>query len=492
MKKYINKHSLTFAVLLGISLSSCKKEFTKLNTNPNSLEIPNDPTLVSNIEVNMFYASASGAWTLGNGMAQYSTFSQDYYNHQARYAPFTNQSYWDQMYSNARDANQLITDAKVSGNKSMQAVGLILRAYSFAQLTDLWGDIPFKQALNGANGNFAPAYDGQQTVYTDPELGVLPNLKTADDLLKTSTQAISGDLIYGGSVAKWRKFCDGLRLRYLLRVNGKLSSAAAEMQQIVADGANTLFSSPSESAELTLPTTVPYAFPSLTERSGDYSVKYLNSLLYTMFKNTGDQQRLSLLFAKNPNSQNATGFSFDNYGGMPIVANASSNQVGNSSNFNSAQFISNASPAVLRARVMTYQEEQFILAEASLKGLISTGTPIQYYNNGIKGAFADYGLDGTSYITNPGVVYDPAIALSQIITQKWIGNFNVAFEGWVEYRRTGFPVFDTNSGNLNNGKISSRFVYPTDEQSINMKNYAAEIAIQGGTDDANYKAWWEK
>ena len=66
------------------------------------------------------------------------------------------------------------------------------------------------------------------------------------------------------------------------------------------------------------------------------------------------------------------------------------------------------------------------------------------------------------------------------------------YEGWIEYRRTGFPVFDATSGNLNNSKISSRFVYPTDEQSINKKNYNAEIAIQGGTDDANYKAWWEK
>lgn len=495
MKKYINKYSLIVTALVLFSTSACKKEFTKLNTNPNTLETPNDPTLVANIEVNMFYQSASGAWTLGNAMGQYATFSQDYYNQQARYAPASNQPYWNQMYADARDANQVITDSKANGNKAMQAVGLILRAYSFAQLTDLWGDIPFKQALSGANGNFAPAYDSQQTVYTDPDMGILPSLKAADDLLKSSTQAISGDLIYGGNVAKWRKFCNGLRLRYLLRASSKLTTAAAEMQQIVADGSNTLFANASEGAELTLPSTVPYAFPSLTERSGDYNIKYLNSLFYNSFKSTGDQNRLSLLFAKNVSHQNATSFSFDNYGGMPVVANASTDQVNNSSNFNNSQFLSNPSSPALKAKVMTYQEEQFILAEASLKGLITTGTPDQYYYAGVKGAYADLGLDAASandYITHAGVVYNPTQALNQILTQKWIGNFNVGFEGWIEYRRTGMPAFDATSANLNNGKISSRFVYPTDEQTINKTNYATEIALQGGSDDANYKAWWEK
>lgn len=494
MKKYIKTINIFIGALAIISAAGCKKEFTTLNTNPNTLETPNDATLLANIEVNMFYGSASGAWTLGNGLGQYTTFSQDYYNQQARYTPASNQPYWSLMYSDARDANQVINDSKANGNTAMQAVGLILRAYSFAQLTDLWGDIPFKNALNGSAGNFGPAYDSQQTVYTDPDMGILPNLKAADDLLKASSKSISGDLIYGGSVAKWRKLCNGLRLRYLLRASGKLATAAAEMQQIVSDGSNTLFANATEAAELTLPSTVPYAFPSLTERSGDYSIKYLNTLLYNALKNTGDQKRISLLFAKNTSHQTATDFSFDYYGGMPVVANASADQVANSSNFNNSQFLSNPLSPVLKAKVITYQEEQFILAEARLKNLINVGTTDQYYYAGVRGAYADLGLDAASandYVTHIGTVYDASQALNQIITQKWIGNFNVGYEGWIEYRRTKMPAFDATSANLNGGKISSRFIYPTDEQTINKKNYDAQIARQGGSDDANYKAWWE-
>lgn len=488
--KNIIKYPLGFIILLTVVTTSCKKEFQKLNTNPNTLEVPNDPSLVGNIEVNTFFNSAYNAWTLGNGMSQYAAFSQSYYNTLARYIPASNQPYWQVLYSNARDANQVIADSKTNGNTAMQAVGLILRAYSFAQLTDLWGDIPFKSALQGQNSIFAAAYDSQQTVYTDATLGVIPSLRSADSLLKISNSAITGDLLYSGDKTKWRKFCNGLRLRYLLRASSKLN-AASEMQQIVTDGV--IFKNTSESAELTLPSSVPYAFPSLTERSGDYSIKYLNSLLYNFFVSTGDQQRLSLLFAKNVTNQSATGFNFNYYGGMPVVADANTAQVASSSGFNSSIFLNNPASVVLKARVITYQEVQFILAEASLKGLIATAVPTAtYYTNGITGAYVDYGLDATTYLTNPSVIYDPTNALSQIITQKWVGNFNVDFQGWIEYRRTGIPVLDATSANLNSGKISSRFVYPTDERTINANNYNAQIQLQGGTESTIYKAWWEK
>ncbi|WP_295655709.1 SusD/RagB family nutrient-binding outer membrane lipoprotein [uncultured Mucilaginibacter sp.] len=326
-----------------------------------------------------------------------------------------------------------------------------------------------------------------------PKYPVLPSLRAADSLLKSSTAAITGDLVYAGDKTKWRKFCNGLRLRYLLRSSSKLSSAGSEMQKIVTDG--TIFQNASEGAELTLPSSVPYAFPSITERSGDYAIKYCNTLLYNFFVNTGDQQRLSLLFAKNVTNQIASGFNFSYYGGMPIVSDANTSQVNSSSGFNNTIFLSNPSSIVLKSRIITYQEVQFILAEASLKGLI-TGTPATYYNNGVLGAYADYGIDATSaaaYLANPNVVYNPLNALNQIVTQKWVGNFDVGFEGWIEYRRTGIPAFDATSANLNGGKISTRFLYPPDEQTINTANYQAELKIQGGGAESTiYKAWWEK
>ncbi|PWS21585.1 hypothetical protein DKP78_22810, partial [Enterococcus faecium] len=82
--------------------------------------------------------------------------------------PVTNEPYWIPLYETARDANTLYQLAVKQNNPLLQAAALTLRSYAFAQLTELWGDIPFTQALQGASGVYTPVYDNQQTVYTDP------------------------------------------------------------------------------------------------------------------------------------------------------------------------------------------------------------------------------------------------------------------------------------------------------------------------------------
>jgi len=481
------------AVAVGglVLTSSCQKELTDLNRNPNNLEVADSSTLLSNIVVSEFKGNADIAWSLGNAYCQLATFSADYYNHSSRYQPVSNDPYWITNYTTARDAGTLATRAQAAGNGAVQGVALAMQAYAFAQLTELWGDIPFKQALSGEKGVFTAPYDSQQTVYTDPDTGILASLRKANDLLKANPQGIiAGDPLYGGSPAKWRKLVNGLRLRYLLRVSGKMD-VKAEMQSIVADGA--LFQNASEAGVLPLQNTGIYVFTSVQERAGDFGVKYLNSLLYSSYVATGDQDRLPLIFAKNAASASQPGFSFSYYGGMPIVIEASTAQINQASLFSNT-FRTAANSPLLYARVLNYSEVQFILAEAVLKGLISTGTAKAYYEQGVRGAYAEYGLAdarATAYLLNPGTAYTPATALNQIITQKWMANLNNGFEGWIEYKRTGIPAFNTGgTANLNGGTIPNRFIYPDSEKTINAANYTTEIAKSGGKDDPNYRPWW--
>lgn len=492
--KRINFVLLFLAGVFLLFTSACQKEFDKLNKNPNNLEKADAATLLSNILVSEFKGSADIGWNLGNGFGQYMTYSQDYYNHPTRYQPVSNEPYWSAKYVDARNADIIIAQARQKGNTALEAVGLTLKAYAFSQLTDLWGDIPFKNALKGQAGQFESSYDTQQTVYTDPEMGILASLRKADVLLKASVNSIPGDLLFGGNLIKWRKFVNALRLRFLIRVSSKMD-VKSEMQAIVNDGV--IFQNASESASLQLQQAPPYTFASLLERDGDFNVKYLNSLLYNTFKTTGDQERLKLLFAYNENNKNQTGFSFDYYGGMPIVAEASSDQSKQASHFG-ANFRVLSNPSLLKARIITYAEQEFILAEATIKGLI-TGDPQAHYLNGIRGAYAEWGIDPSkadNYLTNPNVALnltDINKALEQIVTQKWILNLNNGFEGWLEFRRTGFPALQTGgAANLNNGSIPSRFLYPDAEKTINKPNYNAQLSRMGGKEDTNYKAWWDK
>lgn len=481
-----------FAILVAAALTmgACKKELLNTNVNPNALESPDATTLLSNTIVTEFYYNANLLWTLGNGYNQYMTFSQSYYDQPTRYSPVTNEPYWIPMYESARDANTLYQIGLDEKNTALQAVALTLRSYAFAQLTELWGDIPFKQALQGANGTYTPAYDSQETVYTDPETGILPSLKRADSLLKANTTStITGDVLFSGSSSKWRGYINALRLRYLMRVSSKVNPSA-EIQSIVADGA--LMQSASQSATLALPTTTPYNFVSLTERSGDFAVKFMNSTLYNVFVATGDSIRIQAYFATNAKTPAGATFSFSNYGGMPMVVDATTDQSNSASNWN-ASFTKGTNAALIKARVITYAEQQFALAEAVMKGYL-TGNATTYYNQGVEGAFAEIGLStaqADSYLSHTGVVFDNT--LDKVITQKWLANINNGFEGWIEYRRTGIPAFQTGGTvNMNGGAIPSRFLYPATEQSVNSINYNAELKVMGGTDLTTYKAWWEK
>lgn len=495
--KKMKKNNLLIVSLIAVGLiaSSCNKELQAVNSNPNNLENPDATTLLSNTIVSEFYNNAYFAWNLGNGYSQYMTFSQNYYNSPTRYQPVSNEPYWTPLYETARDANTLYTLGVNSKNTLLQAAALTLRSYAFAQLTDLWGDIPFSEALQGATGKYTPKYDGQQSVYTDPQLGILPCLRKADSLLKANPIGlINGDVLFGSNVASWRRFINALRLRYLLRASSKIS-VGAEMQSIVNDAA--IMQNAAQSASLALPTITPYNFVSLTERSGDFNVKYMNSVLYNAFVSTTDTARITAYFTVNANSTASSSFDFGNYGGMPIVVDATSTQANAASHFNPS-FTTGANKSLIKARIISYAEQQFILAEAAVKGYI-TGNPAQFYNSGVSGAYSEIGIDAATaanYLTHAGVAFDNSsvnASMGQIITQKWMANINNGFEGWVEYRRTGYPALSTGgSNNLNKGNIPSRFLYPNSELSINGTNYSSEVQQMGGTEITTYKSWWEK
>jgi len=494
----MKKIHAAFFILFGI-LGGCQKELTNINVNPNNIQHPDVNTLTSSTIVNVFWNNTNQAWTTGNGISQLMVITQSYYQNQfgTQSLPFSNASYWNTCYANARDAATIVSTAKAAKNPGNQAVGLTLEAYAFSQLTDGWGDIPYKQALQGTSGNYLAAYDGQQTVYTDPTVGILAKLKTADSLLANSNAVIGGDVLYGGNATKWRKFINALRMRFLLRISGKQDPTAA-MQSVLAE--NALFASASESATLKLPTALPWLFPSYLDRTSDFAYKTLDSLLYDFYVNTGDIDRLSLFWAPTPNNAKGSPTAFTTYGGLNQInnniASASISQLNSSSLFATTLAPTSAyvSAPLNFSRVITYAEVQFILAEAALKGYVPGGAAqaATYYNAGILGAYAELGLptaDAATYAANNALSANPTTALSQIITQKWALNLNNSFEGWLEQRRTGIPAFDLHY-NSNGGKIAVKFLYPTDEEFINAKNYQTQMQKLGGKDNANYRAWW--
>jgi hypothetical protein len=105
------------------------------------------------------------------------------------------------------------------------AISRIWRAYCFAHLTDLYGDIPYSDAgLGFDSAVYKPVYDPQSTIY--PSL--LSELDAAAQSLDASKSSFgASDIIYAGSPGQWKKFAYSLMLRLGMRLT-KVDAAAAQ------------------------------------------------------------------------------------------------------------------------------------------------------------------------------------------------------------------------------------------------------------------------
>src|SRR5678815_3429759 len=91
-------------------------------------------------------------------------------------------------------------------------------------LTDEYGDIPYTEGAKGyTDQNFFPVYDAQQQIYTD----IIKELGEAAAALNTAGKIETGDILYGGVIAQWKKFAYSL----LLRAGMRLSKADAAKAQ---------------------------------------------------------------------------------------------------------------------------------------------------------------------------------------------------------------------------------------------------------------------
>src|SRR5690606_9608873 len=106
---------------------------------------------------------------------------------------------------------------------------LVMKAWFVSNLTDMYGDIPYTEAFRGHEGLIYPKFDTQESIYES----ILADLKTAHGLFNENLQFDGNDLIYNGDPLKWKKLCNALRLRLLLRVSKRPEmNSVAEIAEI--------------------------------------------------------------------------------------------------------------------------------------------------------------------------------------------------------------------------------------------------------------------
>ncbi|MGH7462011.1 MAG: SusD/RagB family nutrient-binding outer membrane lipoprotein, partial [Longimicrobiales bacterium] len=204
----------------AILMTACVEDLTDVNQNPNApTDVGPEFLLPQSIQVAVEQSFGSGLGMLSHTMIwpQQGVEIQYPDEEQGNVRPSSMQDYWDTYYSQSlQDIRTVIKKGRAANKPNVEAVGMIWETWLFHQLTDLFGDIPYSQALKGDEGTSAPAYDTQQQVYA----GMIQTLKDAVAKLDANGAGVgNGDILYGNDFTKWRRFANSLRMRLAMRLS---------------------------------------------------------------------------------------------------------------------------------------------------------------------------------------------------------------------------------------------------------------------------------
>lgn len=524
--KYLSK--LTLIILAGFMVwgtQSCK-DLTELNINPNGVDI--EKANANLIMTTVLTQAATSYNDLGYGNA---AGVMQHTQKDAWFGGHNNYDWgpqdWGGYYNMLRN-NEAVYEKAVSNDlKFHQGVALVMRAFLFGQITDLWGDAPYTNALKGDEGepeNLLPTYDSQEVIYE----GILSDLEEASSLLSGSADSYkeifpSADVIYEGNPAKWRKFANSLRLRYLMRISNK-KDVGSEFASIVQS--QPIFESNDDNAYLNFTgSSDATAWPSNAVYDGGSGSNYRRihpaETLVEVLRERNDP-RMHIWFkpveiptaasTTIPNNtivdgvryftpENVVEFNLNtnpDYVGLPTQLTIPSGYnlnptPGQTSQTQFASYLheryAEAGGPLLNARLMSWAEVEFLLAEAAHKGWISGAE--EHYNHGIQASMEEWtvGDEADEYLAQEEVAYDGT--LEQIITQKWIASWTAAQEAWFDYRRTGLP--DLKTGELTPRKaLPIRFIYGSNELNYNQANIESAIdklTLSPFSQDEKNSAW---
>ncbi|MTI31036.1 SusD/RagB family nutrient-binding outer membrane lipoprotein, partial [Xanthovirga aplysinae] len=376
-----------------------------------------------------------------------------------------------------------LSEEEYNGKSAMISV---LEVYTWQWMVDLFGDVPYTEALMGEE-NPQPAYDDAQTIYAD----LINRLNGAIEELNKNSGAYyaDADLIYKGSVAEWLKFANSLKLRMGIRLTGVQPATA---RQLVEEAFANAFTSNEDNA--TFPYLTGYEngnpiFEQVNTRPTDFVPA--NTLIDKM--NALKDPRRPYYFNLWEETDDDDNVIDSGYKGLaPGISGSIADFSYPSDLMQDVSF-----PGVY----MTYAEVEFILAEAAEYGWNVGGTAEDHYNKAIEASISEWAslaeenadVAINEYLSNPLVNFQTAEGgdhVKAIALQKWIALYNQAPEAYTEYRRLKWPELNT-PNNRDMANYPVRFTYPFSEQSRNVNSWREAVDKIGGVDSYTAPIFWE-
>lgn len=504
---HIKYKFLSVVALFALLLSSCDN-FEDINTNPDSITDASASMVATGVILRniKFNGRDAHAYLQPNALAKYLGYANQA-QMGSQYNDFGNGSFGDMTL--LPNIEKMVHYAKGSVMEdSYNGLAKFSRAWMFFRLTMQMGDIPYSETNKGLEGDYRPKFDAQKDVL----IGILNELKEADQYFAKGISFTGDPTPYNGDPAKWRRASNSFALKVLMSMSKKASDASlnipARFAEIVNSGqilqANTGFLGLTYSAVNIHP--VSGTNDLFTSRTP------ISSLLIDNLKVLNDRR---LYYVADPSSAQIAGGKTEGdmaaYVGVDVsidYATMTAQHLQGAYSLINSRYLKEATsePRML----ITYAEQQLILAEARLLGWITTGTAKDYYESGVKAALASMMATKASYAHGKAIdqayidayftgdaafKVSQADQLKQIWMQRYILNFMQDAEfSYFEYRRNNYPAFPinpaTNLNMENKNAIPVRWLYPTSETNFNRENLIDALNRQyDGYDEVNKLMW---
>lgn len=467
MKKY-SLIILLFAVLI----QGCKK-YLDINTNPNLVYNPpiNSPL------VNTTYQTGLNVFRTGNITSYYVQYlsSPNAGNDRDIYKEEDLSGTWSAFYDVMTDIKEMMKLAAAREGNASEHMGVakLLMAWNLNMLINMFGDVPYSNALKGKE-MLTPTFDNQQALHDTTVRLVNEAIAEFNKPVPLIRLDAGSDQIHKGNIAAWKKTAYALKARFLNQLSKKSVYNPAEILTAVT---NSYTSNADNAALTTFQGNSPW-----NQVARDNANLLLNGWLSEQFVDALNGKTYGISDPRLPLITNLT--KFGDYRGTPNgkgrIGTGTSNE---ESVLTTAGFYSKSGAPLW---LVTFAEVKFIEAEAAFR----SGDKVRAYAAYLAGIKAHMDMMGVSatardtYLALSTVaVGSAALTLDLIFKEKYVAMF-LHPEAWVDARRYDYKFKDfTLPLNAALNEFIRRSAYPVVETSRNGSNVpSATLAT---------RLWWD-
>ncbi len=400
------------------------------STDPNrQITATNDQFFVATQENLWAYWGSDPARLTGILAQQFHGVANQYGALEQRYShdPTTTNGTHAALYTGGAlvDIKKLQTGARLVGDSLYLGIAQVEEGALMGTGADLFGDLVYKQALQNIPN---PTLDDQLSVYDSVQTVLSAGITNINLNTAASVGPGAADLVYGGDPALWTAMAHTLKARFFMhsgevRSTTAYAAALAEAQQGISSNAGNYVGAFTSTAS---ETNFYFQFHGPAGRGGDLAIgNTLDALLLSR-----NDPREAQYFAPSGNPR---------------------------------WLSSTRAAADFQQPFVTYDENTLIWAEAAYR----TGDQVT--------ALAKLNQERANHGLAPEVVAGQAL-LNEILTEKYIVNFQLGEEAWNDYKRTCTPnLVPTASGE----PIPGRLYYDASEENTDTNIPAPNTGVNG-------------